>query len=208
MDKLSKEYILSFFDRTHMLHGDRPEAVRWSEKGQRSHYSWLLDIGDLHDRQILDYGCGIGDLYGFLRKEGIRVKYTGTDINPRLIETARKKYPDADFKVLDIAEDEVGETFDYVLLCGVFNLKVPGLEDEVRLVLPKLFQTARIGLAFNALSSYNPRKDFDLQYFSPDDLLRFAVRELSPHVALRHDRMAYDFTLFVYRHLNDVPELP
>jgi hypothetical protein len=54
-------------------------------------------------------------------------------------------------------------------------------------------------LAFNALSDLNPRKDFELYYTSPEEILRFAVKSLSPYVSLRHDRMLYDFTMFVYR---------
>jgi hypothetical protein len=32
------------------------------------------------------------------------------------------------------------------------------------------------------------------------------VQELSPYVSLRQDRMAYDFTMFVYRDVNAFPE--
>jgi len=35
MDELAREYVISFFDRNLLLHGDRPEAVRWTAKGQR-----------------------------------------------------------------------------------------------------------------------------------------------------------------------------
>ena len=37
-------------------------------------------------------------------------------------------------------------------------------------------------------------------------MFAFAVRELSPHVSLRHDRMDDDFTMFVYRDVNAFPE--
>jgi hypothetical protein len=65
-----------------------------------------------------------------------------------------------------------------------------------------LFRRCRNAIAFNALSSHNPRKDFELNYTSPEELFTFAVRNLSPFVSLRHDRIAYDFTMFVYRERN------
>lgn len=199
MDDLSKEYIITFFDRTLSLHGDRPEAVRWTAQGQRSRYEALLDIGDLQGKKILDYGCGKGDFCGFLKEKGIKAAYTGCDINKNLIAAARRNHPSADFRVFDIEEEDLAEDFDYILLCGVFNLKVEGIEQTVKNVLARLYPRCRIGLGLNALSSLNPKKEFELSYLDPGEMLRFAAGELSPFVALRQDRMPYDFMLCVYR---------
>ena len=46
-----------------------------------------------------------------------------------------------------------------------------------------------LSLAFNALSAYNPKKDFELHYVHPGELFEFAVKNLSPFVILRHDRI-------------------
>lgn len=202
MDELAKEYVISFFERSLLLHGDRPEAVRWTSSGQRAHYAAMLDIGNLQGAKVLDYGCGTGDLYGFLRDAGIGVNYTGFDINPGLIEAAIRKYPEARFSVFDIEEQEMTETFDYILLCGVFNLKVQGVEQTIPAVLRKLFARCRIGLAYNGLSDCAPQKDFELNFTSPAELFSFAVAELSPYVAIRHDRLRYDYCMFVYRNQN------
>jgi SAM-dependent methyltransferase len=199
MDELSKEYVISFFNRNLQLHGDRAEAVRWSPQGQLLHYQSLLDIGDIERAKVLDFGCGKGDLYQFLRDKGISVDYTGYDINENLISCAQQKYPSSRFRVFDTDKDTVDEDFDYIFLCGVFNLRVSGLDEVIRTTLCKLFERCRKGLAFNALSDLNPTKDFELHYTSPEELFRFAVLNLSPHVALRHDRMLYDFTMFVYK---------
>jgi len=202
MDELSKEYVISFFDTNLMLHGDRPEAVRWTTVGQQAHYRSMLDIGDMAGRKILDFGCGKGVLYQFLKERDISVEYTGCDINGKLITAAQNKYPGVDFRVLDIDKDVLDEDFDFIFLCGVFNLRIEGLDEVIRDVLKRLFARCRIGLAFNALSAHNPKKDFELHYTSPEELFAFAVRNLSPYVSLRHDRMCYDFTLFVYREIN------
>ena len=45
MDELSKEYVISFFDTNLMLHGDRPEAVRWTTTGQLAHYRGIARYG-------------------------------------------------------------------------------------------------------------------------------------------------------------------
>lgn len=204
MDDLSKEYVISFFDKNLELHGDRPEAVRWSSQGQQLHYQNLLDIGPLDQAKILDFGCGKGDFFQFLAERGIRVDYTGYDINEKLIALAQKKYAGARFEIFDIAKDALDEDFDFIFLCGVFNLRIAGLDEIIQNTVTRLFQHCRRGLAFNALSALNPKKDFELYYASPEELFSFAVKNLSPYVSLRHDRMFYDFNLFIYRS----PQLP
>lgn len=200
MDELSKEYVLSFFERNLLLHGDRPEAVRWTCQGQRRHYEALLDIGDLQGKKILDFGCGKGDLYHFISQQGISADYSGYDINEKMISLAQRKFPQARFRVFDIDREMIDEDFDYILLCGVFNLKVAGLDEMIQRTLRLLFQHCRIGLAFNALSANDPKKDFELHYVSPEEIVRFAVGYLSPHVILRDDRIFHDFMLYVYRY--------
>jgi len=206
MDELSKEYVISYYSRLLGIHGDSPQALRWTPKGQIMHYECLLDIGDINGKSILDYGCGKGDFYQFLKDRGIDVKYTGLDINPDLIETANSKFPECRFEVFDIEEEELDEDFDYVFLCGVFNLRVADIEDTIKRILKKLFAHCNTALAFNALSAHNPRKDFELSYLYPEEIFTFAIKNLSPFVSIRHDRMVYDFTMFVYKGLNACPQ--
>jgi SAM-dependent methyltransferase len=199
MDEISKEYIINFYDNALQRHGDRPEAVRWTSKGQKLHYHSLLDIGCLEGKKVLDYGCGKGDFCHFLKEQKIKVQYTGFDINDRLIALARGKYPECRFQVFDIESDILREDFDYIFLCGVFNLKVQGVNETVKNTLSGLFKHCRYALVFNGLSAHDPDKDFELNYISPEEVFDFAVKELSPFVSLRHDRIPYDFNLYVYR---------
>jgi len=205
MDELSKEFLISFFDKTLQMHGDRPEAVRWTAKGQLAHYQALLDIGTVEGKKILDFGCGKGDFYQFLKEKNISAQYVGYDINESLISVAKKKYPGCRFKVFDIETDSLEEYFDYIFLCGVFNLKLQGLDETIKEILKKLFDRCSIALAFNALSTHNPKKDFELHYVQPEEIVAFALKNLSPYVALRHDRLSYDFIMFVYKDINTLP---
>ena len=202
MEEIIKEYVISVFDRKLLLHGDRPEAVGWSSKGQIIRYQAMLDVGDINNGKILDFGCGKGDFYRFLVERGIHVKYTGFDINEKLVGLAKEKYPGVDFRVFDIDNDILDEDFDFIFLCGVFNLKVEGIDETIKKTLARLFQHCGRALAFNALSSHDPEKDFELHYVSPEEIFTFTMKNLSPNVFLRHDRIMYDFTIFVYRDIN------
>jgi SAM-dependent methyltransferase len=200
MDELSKEYVISFFNKTLLIHGNRPESLRWTEEGQRKRYTYLLDIDrNIDGKKILDYGCGRGDFYQYLRERDISVNYTGFDINKRFILLAQKRYPECRFSVFDMEKDALNEDFDYIFLCGVYNLKVPGLEETIKTSLIKLFRHCRVALAFNALSAHNPQQDFELHYSYPEDICAFAVENLSPSVKIIDDALPYDFTIFIYK---------
>ncbi len=206
MDELSKEYVIRYFDTFFNMHGDSPESVRWTPSGQELHYECLLDIDEkIEGKKVLDYGCGKGDFFQFLKEKNIHVDYTGCDINRNLISLARQKFPGVPFRVFDIEQEDLKEEYDYIFLCGVFNLKVQGIQDTVRNTLKKLFQHCRRGMAFNALSAHNPRRHFELNYIFPEDLLSFTAQNLSPLYVLRQDRIPYDFTLFIYRKPNKQP---
>lgn len=199
MEELYKEYVISFFDKTLKLYGDMPAGVGASQKGQELRFEEIFSIGDISGKKVLDYGCGKGDLYQFLKDKNISVSYTGFDINNNLISLAKSKFPEAEFRVFDIEEEELKEDFDYIFLCGVFNLKVAGIDETIRNVLKMLFEHCNIALAFNALSNHSINKDFQLHYVSPEEILQFAFRELSPHAFLKAGGNADDFTMFVYK---------
>lgn len=201
MEHLYKEFVLSYFNRTLQIFGDKSEAVGWTAGRQLIRYRDMLETGrDIRGKEILDYGCGKGDFYGFLKDRNIPVSYTGFDINENMINLARIKYPECMFHVLDIEEDALSEDFDFIFLCGVFNLKIAGIDETIRTVLKKLFEHCRSTLIFNGLSAHSPRKAFDLHYVSPDDMVEFARQNLSPYVELREGSIPHDIFLFVDRH--------
>ncbi len=205
MDPYSKRQLLSFYNFHLQKFGDRPEALRWTPQGQLRRYVTLAEISpDLTGSTVLDYGCGTGDLYRFLKRRGIDVRYTGVDINRNFIELARQKYPECEFRVMDISEDSLEGYYDYIFICGVFNLLVPGVKEDLKEALVMLFKHCNKGLALSALSSHAPIKDPELNYTSPEEMVQFSLEHLSPYLALRHDRIQYDFTLYIYTALNEI----
>lgn len=209
MDPYSREQLLEFYNFHLRKFGDRPEALRWTPHGQLRRYHAMTEIApaaQLRNATVLDYGCGTGDYYRFLKRQGIDVVYTGIDMNENFIELARRKYPGCAFRTMTISDgnDPLEGYFDYIFICGVFNYLVPGVQDDLKETLVTLFKHCNKGLALNALSSHTPIKDPELSYTSPEEMVRFSLENLSPYLALRHDRIENDFTLFVYAGLNDI----
>jgi len=188
MDDLSKEYVISVFDKNLQLHGDRPEAVGWSAEGERLHYQSLLDIGKIDHAKILDFGCGKGDFYGFLKERRCLPSYCGIDVNANLIALAKSKYPEAEFITLDIDEDDFKRQFDVIVACGVFNLRIAGIEESSRHILKKLFGLCREAMHINFLAYDTPQRSVELFYVKPEEMRKFAANELSPSVTLTYDQ--------------------
>jgi SAM-dependent methyltransferase len=103
---------------------------------------------------VADFGCGTGALFRHLAERAAPpplAAYTGYDIVPAMVETARGLHTDprARFEV----GTEVREEVDYVIVSGTFTVH-PGVGDadweaHVQGVLHGLWERSRRGLGFN-----------------------------------------------------------
>ena len=200
MDQLSKEYLIDFYTSSLMLHGDRPEALRWTPSGQVARYEAISRLSDsIHGASVLDYGCGKGDLYAHWLSRGIKPCYTGLDITPELIELARLKYPECDFRVHDIEDGPLDREFDLGFICGVFNNRVEGSTESLKNSIGLLFGHVTEGLAINAISSHCRDRDIDINYVDPDELLACTRANITTNAELRLDLVEGDIFLFLYK---------
>lgn len=174
MDVLVKEYVIDFFTKRLLHFKNSPESVGWTRKGQLLRYEAVLKLINPDGKSVLDFGCGKGDFYGFLKEKGIKCGYTGIDINPNLIELAKKNYPETDFYVMDIEEDGLEGVFDYTLAIGVFNLAVQDVKELMQRCLKILFQHTRERVIFTCLNQKTKLRDIGVTYFSVEELERFA----------------------------------
>src|SRR5689334_12016285 len=83
-------------------------AVAYDESNendvQNAYYerpAMLALAGDVTGRRILDAGCGAGPLLAELRARGADV--SGFDLSPGMLDLARRRVPDADLRVADLA---------------------------------------------------------------------------------------------------------
>jgi len=184
-----------------------PEAAHWKGKGKTwLRFQILTEIDDLNNKIILDFGCGNGLLLDFLRERNMNCEYYGWDISKRMIEVAKKRHPEAKFKVCNIIREELSaydKFFDYVLVSGLFYIKVDA-EPEVheawiKNILLKLWPLCREGVAVNFLTEYVDWKEKNLYYCPIGDIMPFCVKNLSRWLVIRHDYPLYEFTIYAYK---------
>ncbi|HEU4811003.1 MAG TPA: class I SAM-dependent methyltransferase [Nocardioides sp.] len=75
--------------------------------------------------RVLDAGCGTGRIAVRLDELGYVV--VGVDVDPTMLDVARTEAPGLDWRLGDLAEFDLGEEFDLVLLAGnIIPLLEPG----------------------------------------------------------------------------------
>ncbi len=72
---------------------------------------------------MLDAGCGTGRVAAELARRGVEV--VGVDRDPSMIATARRLAPGVEFHVADVADADLGGTFDLVVMAGNVPLFTP-----------------------------------------------------------------------------------
>lgn len=187
-----------------LRHGATPAGVDWnSAASQQLRFRQLLRVCPQEGPfALLDYGCGYGALYDWLREQEIVCDYRGFDVSPRMIETARERHqeePSCRF----FADEAQLRAADVCVASGIFNVKQdrPAGEWEayVRRTIDRLAGLGERGFAFNLLTSYSDadRMRPDLYYADPCALFDYCKRRHGRNVALLHDYDLYEFTILV-----------
>lgn len=208
---------IAYFEGLLAQHGPNYLALDWnSTESQRLRFKILKELLVYGKKaagvSLLDVGCGLGDLYGWLKADGVlsrnKISYTGFDIAPKMIEAARKKYPDGRFEARDILADRSAPKADYIFCCGVFNIRTTDRLDHldfVKEMLFRMYDLCNYGLAVNFLSEGGlPRTGPDEAaagryfYFNPEELLSYS-RFIATRYILRHDYHPGDFTLYLLK---------
>ena len=218
MEELEREYLISYYEKRLGFLGETPAALGWTEKGQQARFEAALKLftfafasggHGFGGFSLLDYGCGMGDFYGFLLKKALGgILYSGFDINPALINVAKKRYAELPagatppfFGVLDIDNGELPGLYDYALICGVFNQKVEGASEAATRCMAKVWSRTEKALVFNALSGRCLDKDASLEYYDPAELMEFAALNApGARVRLHENLVEGDIILHLSRH--------
>ncbi len=204
-----RQQIVETYERSLARHGPTIRALRWvSEESQVARFSVLAEAGPLAGASLLDIGCGLGDLFGFLRQHGLDCEYTGYDITPGMLDGARAKYPEGRFELRDILTEGLGGSFDYVMASGTFNVRVPDHESWLARMLETMYAGCRRAVAFNILrplpAEKQPPEPFatwarEFYYEVEPPALVDACRRLTPAVEVREGYLPAEYTLYLRR---------
>src|SRR4030095_1127810 len=186
-------------------HGRTPKGVDWnSQESQYLRFAQLCRVIIQAPLNILDYGCGYGELVNYLRKyyTNEEFNYTGYDISDSMIVQAKELFQSN--TNVSFLQNLSEEKFDYVVASGIFNVRLDLATDNewkeyIIQTLQKINSLSVKGFSFNALTSYSDpehMKDY-LYYSDPLWLFDYCKLNFSKNVALLHDYELYEFTMII-----------
>lgn len=188
-------------------HGATSLGVDWGNDVSRLElrYEKMLAVcAGAHETppSMLDAGCGYGGLLAYAERTRRPLDYTGIEVCREMIDAARGTHPKARFLEGDVLELDHGSQYDYVVCNGILTqkLETPGSEMDVyaaRLVR-KLFSLARVGVAFNVMTTKVNYFSNNLYYRNPAELLAWCMTEITPRIRLDHSYPLYEFTVYLF----------
>lgn len=183
-----------------MQHGQDVKALGWgSRESQGRRFAVLSEVGKLNGSSVLDVGSGLGDFYAWMRRKRLRVRYTGVDITPGMVDKARARFPRTQFRVCDLLDgSQLVAAHDYVLSSGIFTHSGRSAFEFLKTMVRRMFDLSEQALAFNCLSGWAEEKEVGEFHADPLRVVSFC-RTLTPRVVLRHDYHPRDFTVYLYR---------
>lgn len=177
---------------------DDVRVVGWgSRESQEARFRALCEVGNFNGCSLLDVGCGVADLYAYVKRRGWRVSYHGLDLSSRVVAHARKRFRGIEVRIGNAVTGRLSGTYDYVVASGIFFIPSPAWPELVVRTLRKMLRAARLGVAANFLSRYGGSNIQDFRA-DPAEVLTLCLTRVSPWVTLRHDYRANDFTVYLY----------
>lgn len=199
-----KNAVAEYYTGKLKIFGATPRGVDWnSEQSQKIRFDQLCKIlpADLSSVSLLDFGCGYGALYEFLRKEGAGLSYSGYDVSEEMIRSCKTMYPTAE--AIFFTDDKLLSTHDFTIASGIFNVKMEFSNENWKTYILETLETinrvSTKGFSFNMLTSYSDKefmKD-NLYYADPSFFFDHCKRNFSRQVALLHDYQLYEFSILV-----------
>lgn len=202
MDERDRRNTIARYEARLARYGGSHEALGWGQFARQDIRFSVLAAEALQspESSVLDVGCGFADLYDFLVERGWRGRYTGVDLVPGVLSVARERHPKLDLRELDLTAAAANvDVHDYVIACGIANAKLAHGDNLAHAdsLLQAMFCRARVLAASDFLSTH-----VDFQHpdaFHTDPAWAFArAKELTRRVALRHDYMPFEFSLFLW----------
>lgn len=193
---------LTIYKQKFKQFGARSKSLQWKSIGashQRFRQFWTQI--DFTGKNVLDVGCGFGQMGRFLTKRYEDVTYKGVDIMPEFIESGHKRYPYLDLTVCDYFNDPLPEKFDTILCSGAINSNVDNNMEFRKKAIATMFEHTTNVLAFNMLGGHPQpanKVGSNIWYADSLEILEYCM-SLTRRVVLRHHYHPRDFTIFMYK---------
>jgi SAM-dependent methyltransferase len=193
----------NFYNQQYEEFGHSVKALGWgSTNSQEKRFNALVDVGIKSGDSVLDVGCGFGDLYPYLKKNGCDTQYTGLDNNENFISLNHTTYPGLDFRCGDISS--INNTYDWVVASGIFCFKSSEWFHDTLETIQVMFSKSIKGIAFNCLFDEGIKRDstnYQMHYLKRSDAGQLAgyLLHFSKKIKVNAEYLPNDISFHLYK---------
>ena len=198
MRKIDKKEIIKHYSKLISKYGFNISGMGWGNNELDKRYKIFVKHLDLKNRNILDYGCGISNLYNFLNKKKIKNKKNiAHDINPDLIDYYKiKKF--RKFKFFNKKKFILKEKIDFSISNGVHNFNTKNNLKNFNNDIKFLYKISRIGFGISFLNDNVDYKEKYLSYKKMADVIKI-LKKLNYIYIIDQTFKKYETFLFVFK---------
>jgi SAM-dependent methyltransferase len=171
-------------------------------KAAEVRYEEMVKDIDFEGKNILDIGCGFGDILRVIDKKARHYTYIGVDLMPEFIGICRKRYKNHKFIQRDYFSNPLKECFDIVLTSGTLNSNIENALDFRKKAIGIMFKKAKEVVAFNMAGGYprpeNKYKKGSIYYANSLMILKYCLN-LTSKLVFRQSYRKTDFTVVMYK---------
>jgi len=204
-NKHFEDLIRAYYSKKFSEFGPSPKGVDWNGiDSQHARFKMLVKHLEIEGNStFLDFGCGYGELFTFLKGIDKSLDYLGYDIVETSIQTAKKIHSRSQANFVSVLP-QLGD-WDFVLMSGVFNVK--GEVDEVEWgayvvsTINSLLPRATKGISFNMLTTFSDVhfRKAHLYYVDPVELLSRLDMRPPYAVILDHSYPMWEYTVTILK---------
>lgn len=175
-------------------------------------------LKEVNNGNILDVGCGVGNLTKYIKDKGFKV--LGIDLSNNMLKIAKQRFPDIDFQIMDITNIKLPKhSFDALFVAySLFHIQPSKIEDTMKGFVEILKTNGKIMLILQEGQGetiidepFNPTEKMYINYFTKDSIVnlleKFNFKILHLHTRNANSSMELgNNKLFIIAKLNNLKD--
>lgn len=140
-----------FYKKAYNEHGISAKGLHWTSKQtQYKRFEVITNsLENIHNRTLLDIGCGFGDYLIYLFENNIKIKdYLGIDIEEFMIDICKNRFKEYKFLKCNILKDKI-PIYDYLICSGALNILE---KNDFKKAIKNCFKNSNNAFIFNCLT--------------------------------------------------------
>ena len=175
MDSKSKKILNNHYSKLINKYGFNNNGIGWRKGGLDKRYKIFTKHINFKNKNILDFGCGIGSFYKFLKRNKIPIKkYYAVEINPLLKNFIKKKFKK---KIHLIDNNFIKKKIDITISNGVHNYKIKKILNIFFQDINFLIKITKYAIGISFINNNVDYKENYLSYKSMNKVIKFIQKK-------------------------------